>query len=47
MLQLLGELGIISGEDMSVEAALTKLTFVLGIPGLSFRQRAMVYFIHL
>ncbi|KAG5894530.1 hypothetical protein JTB14_026818 [Gonioctena quinquepunctata] len=33
------EIGIISGEDMTAEAALTKLTYVLALPGLTFQQR--------
>lgn len=40
--QVLENLGIIPGEDMTVEAALTKLTFVLGMPDLTFQQRVMV-----
>lgn len=42
VLQILETLGIIPGEDMTVEAALTKLTFVLGIPGLTFQERVNV-----
>lgn len=42
LLQILEDLGIISGEDMTVEAALTKLIFILGLPGLTFQQRVIV-----
>ncbi|CAH1168664.1 unnamed protein product [Phyllotreta striolata] len=40
--KVLDEIGVVSGEDMTVEAALTKLTYVLGLPGLSFSQRIAV-----
>lgn len=40
--QALENIGVISGHDMTAEAALTKLCYVLGIPGLSYKERAMV-----
>lgn len=39
----LANIGIINGRDMTVEAAYTKLCFVLGIPGLSFEKRVQMY----
>lgn len=40
--QQLQKIGIISGGDMTVEAAYTKLCYVLGIPGLSFKERVQL-----
>jgi lysophospholipase len=38
----LENIGVISGHDMTAEAALTKLCFVLGLPGLSYDERVML-----
>lgn len=37
--KVLDEIGIVSGKDMTVEAALTKLAYVLGLQGLTFMQK--------
>lgn len=42
LLQVLDEIGIVSGKDMTVEAALTKLAYVLGLQELTFMQKVMV-----
>nr|XP_023020271.1 L-asparaginase-like [Leptinotarsa decemlineata] len=36
------DIGIICGRDMTAEAALTKLAYVLALPGLSFQQRVQM-----
>lgn len=40
--QVLADIGVISGRDMTLEAALTKLCVVLGYPDLSHDQRVEV-----
>ena len=40
--QVLDDVGIISGYDMTVEAAYTKLCVVLGYPDLSYNERVQV-----
>ncbi|XP_056636864.1 60 kDa lysophospholipase-like [Diorhabda sublineata] len=37
--KVLQDIGVISGEDLTVEAALAKLCYVLGLPGLTFEER--------
>lgn len=38
----LAKMGIVSGKDMTTEAALTKLAYVLGFPDLTLEQRKKV-----
>ncbi|XP_044264037.1 L-asparaginase [Tribolium madens] len=38
----LEKIGVISGHDMTAEAALTKLCYVLGIPGLGYEDRVLL-----
>ncbi|KAJ8924382.1 hypothetical protein NQ315_007178 [Exocentrus adspersus] len=40
--EVLEEIGIISGGDMTAEAALTKLMYVLGLPGLNYTKRVEI-----
>lgn len=40
--KVLDEIGIVSGTDMTVEAALTKLIYVIGLPKLTYQQRIKI-----
>ena len=42
-LKELCELGVVSGADLTVEAALTKLSYLLGQPHLTVQQVRQVY----
>ncbi|XP_072379781.1 60 kDa lysophospholipase [Diabrotica undecimpunctata] len=40
--KVLEDIGVVSGEDLTIEAALAKMCYVLGLPDLTFQERMQV-----